>query len=387
MAAFRTDTVARSGASAYEPLTRRYGAHVRGRLAELWADKTRLRRVAMIWGVVVVGAVALVLWLTGGRYVGTDDAYVHAAKLMVSTDVSGLVKDVDVQEGQRVRKGQILFRLDPRPFQIALDTAKAALAQTVQDVESTRATYRSTLGEISAQQAQVRLAQLTYDRYAALAKSNAIAPAQLDQARGTLQSAQATLNSLRQNADVQLAKLNGNPEMPATQAPAYLKAQSAVEEAQRQLDHAVVRAPFDGIVTEVDSLQPGTLVISAMSAFTTTSAVGIISTGNMWVEASMKETDLTYVKEGDPVEVEIDTYPGCTWQGRVGAVSAASDSAFSALPSENTSGNWVKVVQRIPVRIKLGNSTCGSRPLRAGMSATVSIDTGKRRWHRMLNGQ
>jgi membrane fusion protein (multidrug efflux system) len=214
-----------------------------------------------------------------------------------------------------------------------------------------------------------------------------VAPAQLDQARGTLQSAQAMLTSLRQNAGVQLAKLNGNPDMPATQAPAYLKAQSAVEEAQRQLDHAVVRAPFDGIVTEVDSLQPGTLVISAMSAFTTTSAVGIISTGNMWVEASMKETDLTHVKDGDPVEVTIDTYPGCTWQGRVAAISAASDSAFSALPAENTSGNWVKVVQRIPVRVDLGSSDCANRPLRAGMSADVSIDTGKRRWHRMLDGR
>lgn len=387
MAAYRTDSASHTGEVAYEPLSRRYSAHVRGRLSALWDDKPRLRRVAMIWGVSLVAAVALVLWLTGGRYVGTDDAYVHAAKLMVSTDVSGLVKDVDVKEGQHVKKGQILFRLDPKPFQIALDNAKAALAQAVQDVESTRATYKSMLGQMSAQQAQVHLAQLTYNRYAALAKSNAIAPAQLDQARGTLQSAQATLASLRQDAQVQLAKLNGDPNLPAEKAPAYLKAQANVDEMQRQLDHAVVRAPFNGIVSEVDALQPGTLVISAMSAFTTTSAVGLISTEDMWVEASMKETDLTYVKDGDPVAVTIDTYPGCTWQGRVNSVSAASDSAFSALPSENTSGNWVKVVQRIPVRIKLGQSDCKARPLRAGMSAVVSIDTGKRRWHRLLNGQ
>jgi membrane fusion protein (multidrug efflux system) len=297
------------------------------------------------------------------------------------------VKDVDVKEGEHVRKGQVLFRLDPQPFQIALDNARATLAQTVQDVESTRATYKSLLGQSSAQKAQVTLAQITFNRYVSLAKSNAIAPAQLDQARGTLQSAEATLISVQQNAAVQLAKLNGNPAMPAEQAPAYLKAKTAVDEAQRQLDHAVVRAPFDGVVTEVDALQPGTLVISAMSAFTTTSAVGIIADGNMWVEASMKETDLTYVKNGNPVEVTIDTYPGCTWTGHVGAVSAASDSAFSALPSENTSGNWVKVVQRIPVRIKLGGSTCGDRPLRAGMSAVIGIDTGKRRWNRMINGE
>jgi membrane fusion protein (multidrug efflux system) len=384
MAALRTDSVG-GNTVAYEPLTRRYGAHVRGALGELWADKARLRRIAMIWGVAAVATIALVLWLTGGRYVGTDDSYVHAAKLMVSTDVSGLVRDVDVHEGQRVKKGQVLFRLDPKPFQIALDNAKAALAQTVQDVESTRATYKSMLGQMSAQQAQVSLAQVTYNRYAALAKANAIAPTQLDQARGTLQSAQATLVSLKQSADVQLAKLNGNPNLPARQTPAYQKAQSTVDEMQRQLDHAVVRAPFEGIVSEVDSLQPGTLVISAMSAFTTTSAVGLIATSNVWVEASMKETDLTYVRDGNPVSITIDTYPGRTWTGHVQSVSAASDSAFSALPSENTSGNWVKVVQRIPVRIQI-DQKAGDPPLRAGMSAIASIDTGKRRWHRMLNG-
>ncbi len=380
MAALRTDSMT------YESATRAPGSRSPGYLAELWADKSRLRRVAMIWGVAIIASISLVLWLTGGRYVGTDDAYMHAAKLMVSTDVSGLVKDVDVREGEHVKKGQILFRLDPKPFQIALDNAKADLAQSVQDAESTRATYKSLMGQMSAQQAQVNLAQITYNRYVALAKANAIAPTQLDQARGTLQTAQATLVSLKQGADVQLAKLNGNPNLPAEKTPGYLKAQSTVDEMQRQLDHAIIRAPFDGIVTEVDSLQPGTLVISAMSAFTTTSAVGIVSTSDMWIDASMKETDLTYVRVGNPVKVTIDTYPGCTWNGAVQSISAGSDSAFSVLPSENTSGNWVKVVQRIPVKVKLGSTNCTDRPISAGMSAIVSIDTGKRRWNRYLSG-
>src|SRR6202000_2999711 len=144
-----------------------------------------LRRVLMFGGVAAVVVVSGTLWLTGGRYVSTDDAYVHAAKLMVSTDVSGLVKDVDVKEGQHVAKGQILFRLDPQPFQIALENAQAALAQSVQDVESTRATYRSLVGQTGAPQAQAQLAQVTYNRYLALAKSNAVAPTQIDQARGT----------------------------------------------------------------------------------------------------------------------------------------------------------------------------------------------------------
>jgi len=142
MAALRTDSMT------YESATRAPGSRSPGYLAELWADKSRLRRVAMIWGVAIIASSSLVLWLTGGRYVGTDDAYMHAAKLMVSTDVSGLVKDVDVREGEHVKKGQILFRLDPKPFQIALDNAKADLAQTVQDAESTRATYKSLIGQM-----------------------------------------------------------------------------------------------------------------------------------------------------------------------------------------------------------------------------------------------
>ena len=222
----------------------------------------------------------------------------------------------------------------------------------MQDVESTRATYRAAVGQIAAQQAQVNVNQQTYDRYAALAKQNAIAAMQVDTQRAAVLSAQATLASLQQTAATQLAKLNGNPNLPAEQTPDYLKAKAAVDEAQRQLDHAVVRAPFDGIVGEVDSLQPGTLVISAMSAFTTTSAVGLIGK-DIWIEADMKETDLTHVHPGDPVEITVDTYPGCTWNGHVDSVSAGSDSTFSALPAENASGNWVKVVQRIPVRIAI----------------------------------
>jgi membrane fusion protein (multidrug efflux system) len=381
MAAFRTDSIA----TGYDGASRGTWTRVREALSALWADKARLRRIAMVWGVAIALAVALVLWLTGGRYVATDDAYVHAAKLMVTTDVSGLVKDVDVREGQSVKAGQVLFRLDPQPFQIALDNAKAALAQAVQDVESTKATYRSDLGQIGAQQAQVNLARITYDRYVSLAHSNAIAPTQVDTARGTLQSAQATLVSLQQNAQIQLAKLNGNPAMPAQQSPDYQKAKATVDEMQRQLDHTVVRAPFDGIVSSVDSLQPGTLVISAMSAFTTTSAVGLVSSKDMWVEADMKETDLTHVRNGNPTSIEIDTYGGCTWSGKVGSIAAASDSSFSPLPSENSSGNWVKVVQRIPVKVMLDRSGCDA-PLRAGMSAVVNIDTGKRRWNRMLFG-
>jgi membrane fusion protein (multidrug efflux system) len=345
-------------------------------------DKALLRRVLMIGGVLIVLAASGYFYLTGGRYIGSDDSYVHANKLMVSTDVSGLIETVNVKQGQEVKKGDVLFSLDPQPFQIALDNANAMLAQAVQDVESARATYRSAVGQIAAQQAQVNLTRQTYDRYAALEKQNAIAATTVDQARGAMLSAQATLVALQQDAATDLAKLNGDPNMPAQKAPAYLKAKAAADEARRQLAHAVVRAPFGGVVGEVDSLQPGTLVISAMSAFTTTSAVGLIGSG-IWIESDMKETDLTHVHPGNPVDITIDTYPGHHWSGRVENVSPGSDSSFSALPAENASGNWVKVGQRFPVRIAI-DQKAGDPPLRAGMSAVISIDTGKRRWQRMM---
>ena len=344
-------------------------------------SKAALRRVLMIGGVLIVAAVSGYVYLTGGRYIGSDDSYVHANKLMVSTDVSGLIKTVNVKEGQAVKRGDILFTLDPQPFQIALDNATATLAQTVLDVQQDKSAYRAALAQIAAQQAQVTLTKQTYDRYAALEKQNAIAPTVVDQARGAMLTAQATVTSLQQAAATDLAKLNGNPNLPAEQAPAYQKAKAAVDEAQRQLDHATVRAPFDGIVSEVDSLQPGTLVISAMSAFTTTSAVGLIG-DKIWIESDLKETELTHVHPGAPVDIQIDTYPGQHWTGHVENVSAGSDSAFSALPAENASGNWVKVVQRIPIRIDI-DQKAGDPPLRAGMSAVVSIDTAKTRWQRM----
>jgi membrane fusion protein (multidrug efflux system) len=350
----------------------------------LFADKQRLRKVLMVGGVGLFLAAAAVFYLIGGRYISADDSYVHANKLMVSTDVSGLVQSVDVHEGQKVKAGQVLFTLDPKPFQIALENAQAALASTVQDVESTRAAYRAAVGQIGAQAAQLNVNKQTYARYAELAKQNAIAAMQVDTQHAAVLSAQATLASLQQNAATELAKLNGNPNLPAEQTPAYLKAKAAVDEAQRQLDHATVRAPFAGTVGEVDSLQPGTLVISALSAFTTTSAVGLIG-DKMWVSADLKETELTHVHPGQPVDITVDTYPGCDWKGHVDSVSAGSDSSFSALPAENASGNWVKVVQRIPVRVAIDHAEC-DRPLRAGMSTVISIDTGHRRWWRLLNG-
>jgi membrane fusion protein (multidrug efflux system) len=377
MAAIQTDTVSPYAGTAGS-LPRAPGLRQR-----LRADKNLLRRVLMIGGVGLVVIGSLAFWLLGDRYVGTDDSYVHAAQLLVSTDVSGLVQDVDVRQGQHVKVGQVLFRIDPRQFQIALDNAQANLGQTRLTLLSMQDDYRRMQKDIAAQDSQVALDQVTFNRYAALLRLNSIAEAQYDQARFTLATAQSTLASLKDQAQVQLAKLGGNIGIPVEKLPQYLQAKAQVDEAQRQLEHSTVRAPFDGIVTEVDSLQPGTLVVSALSAFTTTSAVGLVSTNNLWVEANMKETDLTHVHIGDPVDVTIDTYPGRVWKGEVNSISPTTGADFSVLPAENASGNWVKVTQRVTVKIRLDLKP-GDPPLRPGMSTYVSIDTGHRRWFRLL---
>jgi membrane fusion protein (multidrug efflux system) len=337
-----------------------------------------LRTLLMTAGILVAIAGSTVFWVRGGRFTTTDDAYVQDAKLLVTTDVSGLVSSVDVHEGQAVKAGDLLFQLDLLPFQIALDSATANLHSTALTIESMKADYKVTLSNVDTQQSQVQLDQVTYDRYAALVKDDSVSHALYDQARYTLQLDKNKLVSLQQQAQVQLAKLDGNPDIPVTDHPLYRQVKSQVDEAQRQLDHASVRAPFSGVVTQVDALQPGTYLVSQTAALTGAGAIALVSTDRVWVTAQMKETDLTYVKLGDHVDITVDTYPDRVLSGHVESVSPASGSEFSVIPAQNTSGNWVKVVQRIPVRIAL-DSTAGAPVLRSGMSVYVSIDTGHQR--------
>ncbi|WP_238125017.1 HlyD family secretion protein [Xanthobacter sp. NM-25] len=338
-----------------------------------------LRVPLMAGGVLVVVLGAGVAWFTGGRYVSTDDAYVRAAKLMVSTDVSGLVTEVDVHEGQAVTKGEVLFRVDPRAFQIALDNAKANLEEIALGIRAMKADYQRMLSDIAAQENIVANDQATFDRYDVLVKANtAISKATFDQGRFALAADERKLDGLRHQAEVQLAKLGGNAEVVVEQHPQYLQAKAVVDEAQRQLDHTTVRAPFSGIATAVDTLQPGLYLVAQTAALTNQGAVGLVSTDDVWIDANIKETDLTHVKAGDPVNVTVDAYPGAVWHGVVDSISPASGSEFSILPAQNASGNWVKVVQRIPVRIKVERKP-GDPRLRAGMSVVVDIDTGHAR--------
>jgi membrane fusion protein (multidrug efflux system) len=337
-----------------------------------------LRTMLMAGGILAVAIGAGVVWLHGGRYASTDDAYVQAAKLLVSTDVSGLVASVDVRNNQAVTQGQLLFRIDPRQFQIALDNARANLSDTALTIESMKEDYRRMLSDVAAQEAQVALDQVTYDRLADLVAKGDTPQQNYDRARFTLALDKSRLESLRQTAKVQLAKLDNKPDIAVTEHPLYLQAKAQVDEAQRQLDHTEVHAPFDGIVTQVDALQPGTYLVSQTAALTNTGAVALVSKDQMWIEAQMKETDLTYVRPGNHVDISIDTYPGHVWSGTVDSISPASGSEFSILPAQNSSGNWVKVVQRIPVRIRVDRKP-GEPDLRAGMSAYISIDTQHQR--------
>jgi membrane fusion protein (multidrug efflux system) len=349
-----------------------------GKPARRASGRRRLRTLLMLGGIAVVMVGAAVFWMRGGRYVSADDAYVRAAKLMVSTDVSGLVSEVDVHEGQKVEPNQVLFKIDPRQFQIALEQAKAQLGQVELSINATKEDYRRILSDIDAQNAQVDLAQTNFDRASSLLKTDFGTRATYDQTHFTLLAAQKTLQSLKQQAQVTLARLNGNVDAPVETMPQWQQAKAQVDEAQRQLDHTVVRAPFAGIATQVDALQLGTYLVSQTAALTNTGAVGLVSTSHAWVDANLKETDLTYVKPGDPVKISVDSYPGRDWSGKVESISPASGAEFSILPPQNASGNWVKVVQRIPVRITVEQKE-GYPVLRSGMSVIVDIDTGHKR--------
>ncbi|GGJ10956.1 HlyD family secretion protein [Neoroseomonas lacus] len=334
--------------------------------------KRRLRRGLMALGIVAAIGAAGWGWLSGGRYVSSDNAYVHAAMLMVSTDVAGIVREVPVREGQAVRQGDVLYRLDPAPFQNAVDGAQARLRQAVLTVEALREDLTRMQRDTAAEEAAVDLASAQFDRAQSLVGTSAVSRASYDDARFRLLQAQQRLASLRQQAVVQLARLGGDASLPPEHHPEVQQAQAALDEARRQLANSVVRAPFDGIVTRVEAVQPGQYMEAAVPA------LGLVGSERVWVEVSPKETDLTYVRPGNPVTFTVDAYPGRVWRGTVASISPATSAQFSVLPAQNTSGNWVKVVQRVPVRVHVTPEE-GAPPLRAGMSVVASIDTGHRR--------
>jgi membrane fusion protein, multidrug efflux system len=351
-------------------------AEPRARERSAAADNVRKlrRRRRVRWGLFALLPIALVFggysYVTGGQVMSTDDAYVQAERVGISTDVSGIVQDVEVKDNQRVEAGQLLYRLDPRQFQIALDNAKANLAQIALSIDAMKQDYKRMLSDVAAQQAQVDLDETNFDRNAKLLKTATVSQAVFDQTRYTLDNDKSKLAALQQHAMVQLAKLGGNPDIAVTDHPQYRQAQAQVDEAQRQLDHTVVKAPFDGVVTNVPAIAPGKYLAASTTAFF------LVDTDHVWIDATPKETELTYVHPGQPVTVTVDTYPDVGWHGVVESVSPAAAQEFQLLPAQNTSGNWVKVVQRVPMRVRLDTTDKKLPPLRAGMSVEVDVDTG-----------
>ena len=312
-------------------------------------------------------------YVAGGQVMSMDDAYVEADKVGVSTDVSGIVSQVDVTENQHVEAGQVLYRLDDLPFRLALQRADAQLGMVRNALDALKANYRDMQAQIKLGQNDVEYFGTESGRQQNLLSAHIASQSTYDTAHRNLRNAQQKLASLNQQLAAIAANLNGDPDGPVEQNPRYLDALAQRDEAARQLAHTIVKAPFAGIVTNVPSIAPGKYLQASTTAFY------LVATDHVWVDANPKETELTNVRAGQPAAVSVDTYPDRQWTGTVESISPAAAQEFSLLPAQNTSGNWVKVVQRIPMRVRVDTSDKSLPPLRAGMSVEVEVDTGHAR--------
>jgi membrane fusion protein, multidrug efflux system len=329
--------------------------------------RQRLRLPLMLLGPLLVLAAATWWYLTSGRYVATDDAYVQAARTMISADVSGRVVEVAVHDNERVTTGQLLFRIDPRPFRIAVEQARAQLAAARLKIEALRATYKQKLADAQAAKDTLAYQQREYDRQRQLVASGVASRQAYDQAQNALQVARQKAASTASDLANTVAQLGGDPKLPIDQHPDVAAAQAALDQALLNLSYTNVRAAEPGIVTKVDQLQVGSYVTASTPVFSMIS-------NRVWVEANFKETALTYMRRGQAATVQIDTYPGVVFNAKVESLSPGTGLTFSLLPPENATGNWVKVVQRLPVRLAFEKND-PNRPLHAGLSAYVEVDT------------
>jgi membrane fusion protein, multidrug efflux system len=329
------------------------------------------------WGLFLLLPLALIVggyfYVEGGAYMSTDDAYIEADKVGLSTDVSGMVEAIEVRDNQHVTAGQVLFRLDSLPFQLKLGQAQSQVGIVRDNLTALKANYQSVQAQIKQAENQIAFNQLQYQRQETLARQQFTPQMALDQARLNLQTSQQTLAAGKAQLASIVANLDGNPDIPIEQHPQYRQAVAQRDEAARELRDTVVRAPYNGTVTNVPSLEPGMYLPASTSAF------NLVDTDRIWVEAQPKETELTEVRAGQPATITVDTYPGQEWHGTVASLSPAAQSEFSLLPAQNTSGNWVKVVQRIPLRVQIDTTDKSMPPLRAGMSVEVSVYTGHKR--------
>ena len=334
-----------------------------------------IRRVLLVTGPVVVAAIGLYFYLMGGRTVDTENAFLKADKVMLAPEISAAVADVLVTENQPVSKGQALFKLDTALFDVALQRARANQEKVRTDLESLQAGYKTRQAELTLARTNAAFAEKEFARQSDLAKQNFTSQIQLDDRRHTLDVARQQVLVLEQDIERIAAGLNHNPDAALDYYPAYQVVTADLAQAQINLDHAVVKAPFDGVVSNVP--KPGQHLNAGSPA------LALLANRHLWIDANFNEIDLTHVVPGQQANVRIDMYPDKHWKAHVTSISPASGAEFSILPPQNASGNWVKVVQRIPVRIEL-ESEDSDVQLRAGMSVVVEIDTGSNRLQRWL---
>ena len=340
----------------------------------LMAGMRRYRRFLLLVVLPLVAVVAgVVFYLNGGRYVTTDDAYVGAQKVLITPDISGKIEKVVVREGQQVKEGDVLFEIDPVPFRLAVAHAKAALEQARTNYDNLVANIKIYGQMLDLAQQGIDLKQRDVERKSSLVKNNVGSQLDLDNASNALVTAGAQAQFIKQQLSNARTQLLGNTELPLEQFPPYAQAKAKLDEAERNLDHSVMRAPMAGVATQVDQIQLGRFVTAGTPVFS------IIDVSNPWVDANPKESDFTYLAVGQPVTLDVDAFPNHEFKGTVGSLSPGTGAQFAILPPQNATGNFVKVVQRVPVRIYFDKNDKFVARLKAGMSVYATIDTNHRR--------
>ena len=330
--------------------------------------KSRNRLLWVLGPAIVLGGAGW-LYLTSGRFVSTDNAYVQADHATIAPQIGGRVVEVLVHDNQPVRTGDVLFRIDPEPLQIAMTRMQAQMESVRSLLDAGRAGYRSAQADLASAEEALRVNERQYERMKEMRTKGLVAQKDVDDAANNYANAKGKRDSDAAALTKAQGILGGLPNTKNEDLAGYKLAQAQYEQAKLDLDHATVRAPIDGVVGKV-TLQPGDFLATGQAA------MPLVATHTLWVDANFKETDLTHVSVGQPATIEVDTYPGKKWNAHVASISPASGAEFSLLPAQNATGNWVKIVQRIPVRLAIDDAANGPT-LRAGMSAIVEIDTGK----------